>query len=222
MLLVTVQSRPNSPEPVSENDRATVMNLDHGDLRISIRTGPLFGFRRKIGNWIVAGESCFPLKEDEIKSLEEGVLDGVPLDMLLGDRMLVLVLLDASERVATIAHSIASARPCYVGLAPGSLTVSTSVCGLQEAGHEVVWDPVCTPEYLLYRLVVPSRSVLRGIRKLAGGQVVVIDIEAGNIREARQWHWPQKKELTSTRISPATLARVLRNGYSASQMQAFS
>lgn len=195
MLLVTVQSRPDPPGPALESYNESARNFDCRDLRVSIRTGPLFGFQRRIGDWIVAGESCFPLKEDEIKPIEEGMLDGVPLDLLLGDRMLVLVLLDASKQVATIAHSIASARPCYVAVTPGFLAVSTSVCGLKEAGHEIAWDPTCTPEYLLYRFVVPSRSILRGVRKLAGGQVVVVDIDEGRIREDRRWRWPEKEDV---------------------------
>ena len=192
MLLVTVQSRPVPAGPALESYNESARDFDCGDLRVSIRTGPLFGFRRKIGDWIVAGESCFPLKEGDIRLIEEGILDGVPLDVLLGDRILVLVVIDPPKRVVTIAHSIASSRPCYLSVRPGFFTFSTSVCGLKEAGHEVAWDPACTPEYLLYRFVVPSRSILRGVRKLAGGQLVVVDIEEGRISEDRHWRWPER------------------------------
>lgn len=192
MLLVTVQSRPVAAGPVSESYDESARDFDCGDLRVSIRMGPLFGFQRKIGDWIVAGESCFPLKEDDIRPIEEGILDGVPLDELLGNHILVLVVIDATKRVVTIAHSIASSRPCYLSLIPGFFTFSTSVRGLKDAGHEVAWDPACTPEYLLYRFVVPFRSILRDVRKLAGGQLVVVDLEEGRIREDRSWRWPER------------------------------
>ena len=192
MLLVTVQSRPVSAGPASESYNESARDFDCGDLRVSIRTGPLFGFRRKIGDWIVAGESCFPLKGGDISPIEEGIRDGVPLDVLLGDRMLVLVVIDPLKRVVTIAHSIASWRPCYLSVRPGFFTFSTSVCGLKEAGHELAWDPACTPEYLMYRSVAPPRSILRGIRKLAGGQLVVVDLEEGGISEDRHWRWPER------------------------------
>ena len=106
--------------------------------------------------------------------------------------MLVLVLIDPIKRVVTIAHSISSWRPCYVSVRPGFFAASTSVHGLKEAGYEVAWDPACTPEYLLYRFVSPSRSILRGVRKLAGGQLLVVDVKGGRICKDHRWHWPEK------------------------------
>jgi len=191
MLLVTVRLRPIPAGPASESYNESARDFDCGDLRVSIRTGPLFGFWREIGDQIVAGESCFPLKEGDIRPLEEGIRNGIPLDALLGDRMLVLVVVDPPKRVVTIAHSIASWRPCYLSARPGSFTFSTSVRGLREAGHEVAWDPACTPEYLMYRFVVPPRSILRGVRKLAGGQLLVIDLEDGRVRADQHWRWPE-------------------------------
>jgi asparagine synthetase B (glutamine-hydrolysing) len=203
MLLVSVQLRPVPVGSASEGYNESTRDFDCGSLRVSIRTGPLFGFRRKIGDWIVAGESCGPLKESDTRPLEEGILNGVPLDVLLGDRILVLVVIDPFKRVVTIAHSIASWRPCYWSVRPGSFTCSTSVSGLKEIGHEVVWDPACTPEYLMYRFVAPPRSILRGVPKLAGGQLLVVDIEEGRVREDRRWRWPDgrgadpKEDITS-------------------------
>ncbi len=191
MLLVTIRSRSVPAGPASESYHESARDFDCGDFRVSIRTGPLFGFRRKISDWIVAGESCFPLKGADISLIEEGIRGGVPLDVLLGDRLLVLVVIDPSKRVVTIAHSIASWRPCYLSVSPGVFTCSTSMSGLKEAGHEVAWDPACTPEYLLYRFVAPPRSILRGVRKLAGGQLVVVDLEKGQVREDRRWRWPE-------------------------------
>ena len=202
MLLVTVRSRPVQAGSVLESDNESARDFDCGDLRVSIRAGPLFGFRRRIGSWIVAGESCFPLKDDDTRLLEEGMRNGVPLDALLGDRILVLVVIDPSKRVVTIAHSIASWRPCYLSLRPGFFTFSTSVRGLKEAGHEVAWDSACMPEYLMYRFVAPPRSILRGVRKLAGGQLLVVDINEGRVLEDRRWRWPDgagvdpKKDIT--------------------------
>lgn len=190
MLLVSVRSCSVPVGAASEGYNESTRDFDCGDLRVSIHTGPLFGFRRKVGDWIVAGESCFPLKEGDISLIEKGIRDGLPLDALLGDCILVLVVIDAFKRVVTIAHSIASWRPCYVSIRPGFVTVSTSVCALREAGHEVVWDPACTPEYLLYRFIAPPRSILRGFRKLAGGQLLAVDLEAGRVREDRRWSWP--------------------------------
>lgn len=195
MLLVSVRSRPASVGSVSDGYNESGCDFDCGDLRVSIQTGPLFGFRLKIGDWIVAGESCLPLNEGDASSLEKGILDGVSLDLLLGDRILVLVLIDPLKRVVTIAHSISSWRPCYVSVRPGFFAASTSVHGLKEAGYEVVWDPACTPEYLLYRFVSPSRSILRGVRKLAGGQLLVVDINGGQICKDHRWHWPEREGL---------------------------
>jgi asparagine synthase (glutamine-hydrolysing) len=192
----------------SEGIKESVPDFDCGDLRVNIRMGPLFGFRRKIGDWIVAGESCFPLNESDISFIEEGIRNGVSLDVLLGDRMLVLVLIDPPKRVVTIAHGIASWRPCYFSVRPGFFTFSTSVSGLKEAGHDVAWDPACTPEYLMYRFVAPPRSILRGIQKVAGGQLLVVDLEEGQVREDRRWDWSvggglnPKEDITSVlRIS---------------------
>ncbi|MGE0471026.1 MAG: asparagine synthase-related protein [Nitrospira sp.] len=195
MLLVTVKSRPRQSGPASESDGGLEREVDCGDLRIGIRTGPLFGFRHKIGDRIVAGESCFPLEGDDLKPIEEGILNDVPLDALLNDGLLVLVVIDVPKRVVTIAHSIASWRPCYLCVKPGSLIFSTSVSGLKEAGVKVAWDAACTPEYLMYRLVSPPRSILRDVRKVAGGQTLVIDVEEGRIREDRRWRWPEKVDV---------------------------
>lgn len=190
MLLVSVRSRPVPVGSASEDYNESTRDFDCGDLRVSIRTGPLFGFRRKISDCIVAGESCFPLKESDTRPLEEGILNGTPLDALLGDRILVLVVIDPIKKVVTIAHSIASWRPCYWSVRPGSFTCSTSVSGLKENGHVVAWDPACTPEYLMYRFVAPPRSILRGVPKLAGGQLLVVDLEEWRVREDRRWRWP--------------------------------
>lgn len=190
MLVVSVRSHPvpvgSAPEGYSESAR----DFECGDLRVSIRTGPLFGFRCKIGDLIVAGESCFPFEEDDTRSLTEGIQNGVSLDMLLGDRILVLVVIDPSKRVVTMAQSIASWRPCYWSIRPGCFIFATSVCGLKETGHEVAWDPACMPEYLMYRFVAPPRSILRGFRRLAGGQLLVVDLKEGRISKDRRWRWP--------------------------------
>jgi asparagine synthetase B (glutamine-hydrolysing) len=190
MLLVTVQSCSVPTGLASESYNDSVSNFYCGDLRVSIRTGPLFGFRHKIGDLIVAGESCFPFKEGDTRSLEDGIRDGVPYEVLLGDRILVLVVIDPLKRVVTIAQSLASWRPCYFSVTSGSFTFSTSVRGLREAGHEVAWDPTCTPEYLMYRFVAPPRSMLRGVRKLAGGQLLVVDLQEWRVCEDRRWRWP--------------------------------
>lgn len=195
MLLMSARSRPISDGSVAVGYDGSVQDFDCGTLRISICTGPLYGFRRKIGDLIVAGESCFPIKESENRSLEERALHGVPIEMLLGDHILLLVVIDPAQRVVTIAHSMASWRPCYWSLKPGSFTCSTSVSWLKETGHEVEWDSTCTPEYLMYRFVAPPRSILRGIRKLAGGQVLVIDLEEWRVREGRRWHWPDREDV---------------------------
>lgn len=192
MVLVTVQTRPGQAGAASERYKESARQFDCGDLRIGIRTGPLFGFRHKVGDRIVAGESCFPLKGDELKLIEEGIVSDVPLDALLNDGLLVLVVIDVPKRVVTIAHSIASWRPCYVCVKPGSLIFSTSVSGLKEAGHKVAWDAACTPEYVMYRSVAPPRSILRDVRKVAGGQTLVVDVEEGRILEDRRWRWPEK------------------------------
>ena len=194
MLLVMVRSRSVPAGPVLESYDESARDFSCGDLRVSIQTGPLFGFRHKIGDLIVAGESCFPFKESDARSLEQGVLDGVPHDVLLGDRILVLVVIDPLKRVVTIAQSLASGRPCYFSAKPGSFTFSTSVCGLREAGHEVVWNPACTPEYLMYRFIAPPRSMLRGVRMLVGGQLLVVDLEEGQVCEDRRWRWPDGRE----------------------------
>ncbi|NOU10113.1 MAG: asparagine synthase [Nitrospira sp.] len=203
MLLVTVRSRSVPAGPALESYNESTHEFDCGDLRIGIRAGTLFGFRHKIGDLIVAGESCFPFKEGDTRSLEEGILDGAPYDVLLGDHILVLVVIDPLKRVVTIAQSLASWRPCYFSVKSGSFTFSTSVSGLREAGHEVVWDPACMPEYLMYRFVAPPRSMLRGIRKLAGGQLLVVDLEEWQVCEDRRWRWQDgrgvdpKEEITN-------------------------
>lgn len=189
MLSVTVRSRPVPAGPASEGYNESVRDFDCGGLRASIRTGPLYGFGCKIGDWIIAGESWFPLKESDISLIQERILDGTSLEMLLGDRMLVLIVIDSLKRLVMVAHSVASWRPCYVSIRPSCVLVSTSVDGLKKSGHEVTWDPACTPEYLMYRFVAPPRSILRGIRKVAGGQLLVIDLEEGQVREDRRWDW---------------------------------
>lgn len=206
MLLVTVRLRSVPAWPCLERYNESVRDFDCGDLRIGIWAGPLYGFRHKIGNLIVAGESCFPLKKSDIRSLEEGVLDGMPHDVLLGDRILVLVVIDPLKQVATIAQSLGSGRPCYFSMQPGSFIFSTSVCGLREAGHEVVWNPACTPEYLMYRFIAPPRSILRGVRKLAIGQLLVVDLKEGQVCEDRRWRWPAGRE----DVPKEEIANVLR------------
>jgi asparagine synthase (glutamine-hydrolysing) len=175
-----------------KNCKEPGFDVESGDFRISIQTGSLFGFCRQAGDRIVAGESCFPLTESEACLLEEGVRANTPLDTLLGNHILILVVVDPPRRVVTIAHSIASWRPCYLLAGNGSVTISTTVRGLREAGHEIAWNHECTPEYLMYRFVVPSRSILRGVAKLAGGQLLVVDLENCRIREDRRWPWPDR------------------------------
>lgn len=191
MLCVTVGSGSLQVGPASGGYDESERNFECNNFRISIRTGSLFGFWHQIGDRIVAGEACFPLKGEDIDSIDQGIRCGVPLNELLGDRILVLVLIDPLKRVVTIAHSVASWRPCYVSIKPGFFTLSTSVRGLKRAGHELAWDPACTPEYLIYRFVAPPRSILRGVQKLVGGQLLVVDFEEGRVCEDRRWRWPE-------------------------------
>jgi asparagine synthase (glutamine-hydrolysing) len=194
MLSVTVRSRPVQAGPAPESYNESECDCEFGNFHVSIRTGPLFGFWHQMGDRIVAGESCFPLKELDISSIEEGIRNGVPLDELLDDRILVLVAIDPSKRVV-IAQSMASWRPCYLSVKPGSFTFSTSVGGLKRAGHQVSWDPDCTPEYMMYRFVVPPRSILRGVQKLVGGQLLVVDVDEGRVCEDQRWRWPERGEV---------------------------
>lgn len=42
----------------------------------------------------------------------------------------------------------------------------------------------------MYRFIAPPRSILHGVSKLAGGQLLVVDLEEWRVREERRWGWP--------------------------------
>jgi asparagine synthetase B (glutamine-hydrolysing) len=207
MFLVCVRPRaPDPPPPLSGGGTASAR--DDGPVRISVRTGA-FGFVRDVDGRILAGETTGPLNEADCRRLDDGVRSATPFDSLLGDRILVLVLVDPAGRSATIAQSFGGWRPYYFVAEPWSLTLSTHLRGLRDAGCEVAWDPACTPEYLTYRYVVPPRSIARGIRKLAAGQCLALDLRTGTVREHRRWRLPPRgANASSAGISDALRSRV--------------
>jgi asparagine synthase (glutamine-hydrolysing) len=190
VLLLTVAA-PSAGTPALKPGDVSTHSFDFGELKVTVTSSDRFGFWREIDGRIVVGEAAVRLDDGDASRLEEAARDPASLGSLLGDRFLLLAVVDPQEQTATIAHAMGSWRSYYVATGPHRLTLSTSLKGLRRAGHPVAWNANCTPEYLTFRFVTPPRSVSRGIRKLVDGQLLRVDLRDGGVRELHRWRWPE-------------------------------
>src|SRR5512145_3182324 len=102
MLLITVRPRLAPEQPPSA--------FTSRDLALTVDAKGLYGFSLEVDGRLVAGESYLPVQDDDARRLEAGVRARSRLDSLLGDRFLLLVVIDPQKEVATIAHSVANWR----------------------------------------------------------------------------------------------------------------
>lgn len=175
------QSEPIRDEASSVARRQVVKN----GLLADVVLGPLYGLCRQEDELLIAGECLVPVETEVISRIAQRVTRGDCAGEALGSKVLLLVVVDfKTARVAAVSN-ISCSRPLYYQLAEGTFRCSTSIAALRELGVTIAPEERVVPEYLVYRYVAPPRTLIRDVKKLVGGQSLVLDLKAARVTSER-------------------------------------
>lgn len=155
---------------------ATLTNPRH---RVVTSLSALYGFRFEYGQDVVAGESLTPITAARAGELRKRLRAiGADARLLEND---ILFLVIVSTGYVDVVSSICCCRPVYYCYQDRTFYCSTSIRSLRESGVAISADEEAFPEFLVYRYVVPPRTLYRRISKLLGGQSIRVDLADGKL-----------------------------------------
>ncbi|GEM_PF-4675667 len=156
-------------------------------IQIGTSLGQLYGFRYEYEWGLVIGESLCPISANRIEKTAVALKPQAGEGRLPDGDILGLVVVNAREKSIVAAASISSCRPYYYCFQDGVFYCSTSMRSLANMGVALEPDETTLSEYLVYRYVVPPRTLCRGISKLIGGQTIRADLTLGEFVDRRHY-----------------------------------
>jgi asparagine synthase (glutamine-hydrolysing) len=178
-----------------------------GDLEIIYQPDPLYGFSFQSERFMAIGEAIRPVTTEEISGLLE--LAGRREQFLtsIRDGLFAIVVVDRRCHQVLAAQSIASCRPYYYCQSNTELFFSTSLKMVCKHGHPLQIDEQALPEFLVYRHVLPERTLFAGVRRLLGGNLIVLSPQRWSVDE--RWRWPlDSKQLDVTHSEPEVMEHI--------------
>ncbi len=105
--------------------------------------------------------------------------------------MFAFALYDANRRRLLLARDRAGEKPLFYSHAPGALRFGSELKALMaDPSFRRELDPEAFDCYLAYGYVPRERCILRGVRKLPQGHMLVYDLDTDTCRVQRYWELP--------------------------------
>lgn len=149
------------------------------DERVAAFLSPLYGFRFEYEGSVLLGESLTPVTAAHAEGLMRRWRAGSVDPRLLGNSILVLAIVSGDH--VDLTSSICCCRPVYYCYRDRTFYCSTSIRALRDLGVKLHVDEETFGEFLVYRYVLPPRTLYGGISKLIGGQSIRIDLNDGRL-----------------------------------------
>jgi asparagine synthase (glutamine-hydrolysing) len=126
--------------------------------------------------------------------------------------MFAFVLIERGSGRAVLGRDRLGIKPLYTADTGGVLRVASTLPALLAAGDvDTELDPVALHHYLSWHAVVPApHTVLRGVRKLAPGTLLVVEPD-GQRREIRYWDPLYERNPENADLSPGEWADAVRD-----------
>jgi len=161
--------------------------LEKDGLTIFYRSGPMYSFQLDRVHLFALGESTTPVPEHLLDRFSGNLDDLQTLLTFFGSTLYNLVIVDTQRKNIILAGSISCCRPLYYVFDKKRFICSTRIRDLKTAGVKLRPNEKVYPEYCVYRYVLPPNTLYDGIRKLAGGQMLRIDLNKGEVKSEYQW-----------------------------------
>jgi asparagine synthetase B (glutamine-hydrolysing) len=176
MFAVKVRLLPDSAE-VGSSGLERVVTFLKGNLRIEMLTAKPYAYYAETESDVTIGESLLPTQAAEIYRMPADHRQRGHTNAILDDAILSVVTIDVRRMAVTMTSSVCCSRPVYYCFADHTFYCSSSIRSLRALGLRVQADENAIPEFLVYRYVVPPRTLYRGLKKLVGGQRVCLALE---------------------------------------------
>jgi asparagine synthase (glutamine-hydrolysing) len=166
------------------NNSYTVVD---GDAAIvSVSTDDLYSFYGVRYPNVFIGEALAPLTELDLKRLYKGVV--LERDPQFADlRVASIAIINVATGRIRVMRSVSCNRPVYYHRGQGVFHCSSHLRPFKAEGVKFEFDDDLLPEFLVYRYVMPPKTLLRNISSIPGGCGLIIDIESGNTRNFNLW-----------------------------------
>ena len=103
-----------------------------------------------------------------------------------------LALYDEEKRVLFLARDRAGEKPLFIWPTPQRIVWASelkAILAFPDAPRKI--DPVALQHYLAWGYVPGHMCIFQGMRKVAPGTILRIDVQTGEIRERRYWDLPE-------------------------------
>ncbi|CAG0988536.1 asparagine synthase (glutamine-hydrolysing) [Anaerolineae bacterium] len=119
--------------------------------------------------------------------------------------MFGFALWDARQRRLIIGRDRLGEKPIYLYEGDGKLLFASEMKALL-ASEQVPFDldPISINQYLHYGWVPEPRTLLKGVRKLAPGHLLIVDVDRWHLQESQYWRFEDAPPVTG---NPAGLIR---------------
>jgi len=171
-------------------------------LIINYEIGPMYGFCHEFDKKLVIGESNISFNAREIKDIVDRLGQKANHGRILDDNILGLAIIDTHRKRITLINSITNSRPYFYHIQKGKFAFSTSFRQLEDAGVKLEFNESILPELLVYRIVIPPGSMCNGIFKMAGGQLIEVDLSEGKITRDSYWRPYESKYRDYSDVEP--------------------
>lgn len=134
------------------------------------------------------------------------------------DIVLVQVNFNRNNNNLEIFKPLISGRPIYYHINPdGEFFCSTHIRLLREAGIKICEDLKALPEYFVYRLIMPPRTLYKDIKQFLAGEKMVIELDKGQCQIKKVLRFdppePEKNNNSLKKITENTLNLLTESVY---------
>ena len=123
--------------------------------------------------------------------------------------MWALALYDGPRRRILLSRDRLGMKPLYLAEHRGDLIVASEVKAILAAGVAPAIDPVALDEYLTFQNVISGRTLFAGVRMLAAGHNLWVDLETGRQTTECYWEVPSVRSTMSERDATERVRELL-------------
>jgi asparagine synthase (glutamine-hydrolysing) len=152
-----------------------------------------YGFCVEVDDVLVIGECTSALSSDELAAFLVIKPEGRPMGKM-PDALASIMAISRQAEDLLLGSNLTSCRSLFWAHVDSRLIVSSSLRQIEQAGVKLELNHAALPEFAAYRVVVPPRTLYRGVSRVRPGQLLRVNSHDMYVKEADHWSFPREGE----------------------------
>lgn len=175
-----------------------------GDWVIDFCVEQPYGFYLEVNDSLVIGESTARINKEEIAAFLSIKPESHPMERM-PDLLASFVAVTRDVAEPLLGCNLTSCRPLFWAHVDSRVVVSSSLRQLRRTGVKLELNNAALPEFAAHRVVVPPRTLYRGVSRVRPGQLLCVNLHGASSREIDHWSFPRRH-----RVHPVSTEDVLQ------------